>query len=46
MVSTVIGRGTAAPSDCLGLKKPCPCKTPQIVVALLGQAAAGVLQSL
>lgn len=36
----------AAPGDCLGLKKPCPCKTPQIVVVFRGQAAAGVLQAL
>lgn len=28
--------------DCLGLKKSCSDKTPQIVVAVLGQAAAGV----
>lgn len=32
--------------DCLGLKKSCSDKTPQIVVAVLGQAAAGVSQAL
>lgn len=36
----------ATPGDCLGLKKPCSDKTPQIVVAVLGQAAAGVSQAL
>lgn len=36
----------AASTHCLGPKKPCPCKTPQVVVVLLGQAAAGVSQAL
>lgn len=36
----------ATPGDCLGLKKPRSDKTPQIVVAVLGQAAAGVSQAL
>lgn len=36
----------ATPGVCLGLKKPCCDKTPQVVVAVLGQAAAGVSQAL
>lgn len=28
------------------LKEPCPRKTPQVVVALMGQATAGVPQAL
>lgn len=36
----------ATPGDCLGLKKPYSDKLPEIVVAVLGQAAAGVSQAL
>lgn len=36
----------ATSGDCLGLKKPCSDKRPQIVVAVLGQAVAGVSQAL
>lgn len=36
----------ATPGGCLGLKKPCSDKTPEIVVAVLGQVAAGCSQAL
>lgn len=36
----------AAPGECMGSKQPHPTETPQIVVAVLGQVAAGVSQAL